>query len=295
MRSFDYSSYLMVFFLVLSVITVRGQQDLLSEEEIRERGIREMTVLRLDIKPGGVKDQVRKEVFTYDQEGKLVGRVDFGKGNSPETSAVFRYDEKGNKVFQELRQHRGNKSLSVSWEYEYDGTLVVEMHNSNTPMYKTYAYDSEGRLISEKDFNETDELVSHITYQWDEEGKLLEQTEKLQFLIRSKTYQYDSEGRKSTVHLTREHNFEGNTITREKETYEYDDQGHLAKYMYWNQEGELTTYTRYYHDPAGNLIREELGETIYVYQYDERNNLTEKKKKVRGNVTGIIQIEYKFR
>ncbi|MEZ4773678.1 MAG: hypothetical protein R3D00_10895 [Bacteroidia bacterium] len=272
-----------------------SQAEELTPEKIKKAHIRAMTTTTFQITAEGTPEKIKTEKFEYNPEGKLIGRIDYGKGSSPETSTQIRYDERGNKVFQMLVRHKDNDTLTVTWQYRYENNLISEMHNSNTAVYKAYSYDSEGRLITEKDVSPDGTIIATHSWEYDDNGLLKEETETQEFLTRTYSWQYDAKGRKTTFYFTRTHTFEGETTTREKETYEYDDKGHLAKSVYYDVSGQMKAFTRYYYDAQGLLIKEEAGDTEYLYKYDNKGNLTEKKKTIRGKVPGFVRNIYEFR
>ncbi|MDX2249570.1 MAG: hypothetical protein SF052_22490 [Bacteroidia bacterium] len=272
-----------------------AQEEELPPEKIKTAKIKSLTTTTFQVNSEGGTEKIKTERFEYDPQGKLVRRMDFGKGDFPETSTQIRYDERGNKIFQELIRHKEKDTLNVTWTYRYEDNKMVAMYNSNTPVYKTYQYDTAGRLIEEKDVDPSGKIIATHTWHYNDQGLLAEEIQSQEFLTRIYNWQYNEAGKKTIFYFTRKHTFEGETTTREKETYEYNSQGQLAKLLYYNPSGQLESFIRYYYDPQGLLIREEAGETEYAYKYDQRGNLTEKKKTVRGKVPGFVRNSYEFR
>ncbi|MEZ4828639.1 MAG: hypothetical protein R3C61_20495 [Bacteroidia bacterium] len=289
------SRFLSVFgFLMLMAVSMTGQPDGRTPESISRAGIRAMTTTTFQITSGGEIEKIKTERFEYNREGNLVRRVDYGSGNVPETSTRISYDSRGNKVSQELIRHKEKDTLHVEWQYKYEADQIVEMHNNNTDIYKTYTYDTEGRMIAETDIDAGGKMIASHTWIYDKAGLLTEEKEEQQFLIRTYTWQYDQKGRKTVLFFTRTHTFEGEVSTMEKETYEYDTAGRLAKTTRTGADGQIQAFSRMYYDPNGLLIKEETGDTEYIYKYDTKGNLTEKKKTIRGKVPGFVKNSYEF-
>ncbi len=173
--------------------------------------------------------------WKYDKDGNLVEEV---WTMSPAQERYYRFDEKGRKIEEGAREN-GEELYSYITEYDEKGNVT---RFGDTRYINTY--NEDGKLIKVTERNGQTE--TYETYEYDENGRLVRNTE----------YYYDGE------------------MSSTKE-YEYSDDGRCIKeYKSSAQEG---TYNVYELDEKGNCIKEssyENGEldSSFLYSYDKKGN-----------------------
>ena len=270
------------------------QDGRIGKDEILEKGIKSVKTDYLQVSQQGKLAKIKAEKFVYDAKGNLIGRIEYNGDDKPLTSTHIRYDEQGNQIHQKLEQYQEEKNLEVSWENIYRDGKLVEVRNSNTPAIKTFEYDQAGRVIAQKDIDANGKIFGLKNYEYDERGNLIRQKELLDFLEREFVYLYNEDNQKTRTLFTRKNTFEGGEETTEMEDYSYNTKGDLAKTVYRDRTGKITSFSQFYYNKSGKLIKEERGETQYLYKYDDKGNLIEKKKTIKGNVQLVEKIIYEF-
>jgi YD repeat-containing protein len=287
-----YSLCLLWLFVILGKLS--AQEGRLSKEVILKQGIKSVTTEYYQVSSQRGLMKVKAEKFGYDQRGNLVERMEYDRNGEPETSTRIRYDEHDQQIYQQLIQHDQNRTLEVSWLNTYEDGKIVEVKNSNTPAVKTFAYDQQGRIISQTDTDANGKVFGLKTFEYDEKGNIVKQKDVINFLERTFVHQYNQSNQKTRTVLTKENKFEGGEKTVAMEDYSYNAKGKLAKTVFRDNSGSIQAFSQFYYDKSGKLIKEEKGETHFLYKYDDRGNLIEKKKTIKGKVQLVEKIIYAF-
>ncbi len=204
--------------------------------------------------------------FTYDASGNITSQTD-AKGNTttfqynsqnqltkvidPDGNATsYTYDKNGNKT--SMTDANGN---TTSYEYNYNGQLIQVKDALGS--ITSYAYGSTGDIGCPSCGSGVDKLTvvmdakgNTTTYDYDQEGRLIKDTDPLKNVI---TYSYDAKG-----NLTSKTDANGNTIT-----YSYDGLGRLLKKTYPDTTTQSFTY-----DAKGNIITAANKNISYTFTYD---------------------------
>lgn len=151
----------------------------------------------------------------YDEEGRLIESNSFGDFNLKQT---FKYDEKGNLI---------ESSDGYFYKYNEKGNMIEEYYDGFFQRKRTFIYDEKGRKI---EMNSKDGLFSKMTYKYDKQENLIEESwyEMDGSLSEKRTYKYD-EKRNITEMII--YIPDGNLYIERLSsyTYEYDDKGNWIK------------------------------------------------------------------
>jgi len=236
--------------------------------------------------------------YMYDENGNLKnneGPFDLRILGFDDYSSVYandylncEFDDAGKLVLANLIVRE--KTIAViTPEYDEKGNIVKVTTLGKKKTYtQAYEYDDQNRLISKSSetyyFDEYGnfskmELITHYTYSYDENGRLVEETSKRpssQYPVKT-TYCYNDAGKvtEKTIWSVSSNNLIWHSSDYKNvvynasrtTTYTYDENGNLTLESY------LTNYTEYFYDDNGYLVKEteKLGEKFYdrVYVNDE--------------------------
>lgn len=264
----------------------------------------------------GIKERTETVTsYVYDDQGRIQRIVpDKQEGSISLQPISFHYDERGRKtstVTSTAADYRpdvaagggpfealnfppnlpgGGTSTTIYDDHDRPTRVEIRNAKSDLVMHATRTYDSQGRVIEEKQFH--DNLTAMVTPEANE--KILQESglspEQFATLLQAElpklmgghdesfevSYAYDANGRLS--HTSRR-------IFNEQEEIEttYNDHGDI--------DSEITGTTRI---PAVDGTRPNSGqspysEVQYSYKYDERGNWTEKAIAYRSSPEGSLQ------
>lgn len=150
-----------------------------------------------------------RTVYTYDEQGKLLTQVGYGRQDIRTSYWEYSYDEQGNRIL----------------------SSYTDMDGVNTWRY-TYTYDENGRIVTESIFfpyfsKEGHQKLGYYTYSYDASGllmkKLWTETQGSYFVHNDYYYSYNEAGLLTEVKEIDEHGKEDGLIT-----YTYDAQNRLT-------------------------------------------------------------------
>lgn len=221
-----------------------------------------------------------KFVFHYDEEGRLVEQLFYGKWEGQwanEEQRLYTYDEKGRLTTVSTYSLEEKNVAPTRERVEYDdkgriSLWTLEMYDKEREEWsqfthggtRKYEYDAQGNVISntygiyslslngkfrprmrsEMEYDKLGRLTIQRDYRYD--MKVLDGEKQLQH---KDYYTYDQQGHlTSIVKDGLDNNYNGT------EHYTYDQQGHLTSIV---TEGGTKTPKKeeYYYDPHGNLIQ----------------------------------------
>lgn len=215
-----------------------------------------------------------KFVFHYDEEGRLVEQLYYGKWDGEWANGeqrLYSYDESG-RVVMKTNYSLDEKNVEPSREQvEYDdmGRISLWKYEQERDEWyvptwsgiQKYAYDDQGNLISntfssplqngtfrerkrsEMEYDKEGRLIIQRDYRYD--MKVLNGEKQLQHTDR---YTYDKQGHLTTIVKDGLDSYYNGT-----EHYTYDKQGRITSHV---REGHgIPQKEEYYYDPHSNLIQ----------------------------------------
>lgn len=220
-----------------------------------------------------------KFVFHYDEEGRLVEQLYYGKWDGEWANGeqrLYVYDEKGrvttvstysleekNVAPTRERVEYDDKGRISMWTLEMYDKKREEWYGFTSGGTRKYEYDAQGNVISntyginalslngefrpqmrsEMEYDKKGRLTIQRDYRYD--MKVLDGEKQLQHTDR---YTYDKQGRLTTIVKDGLDSYYNGT-----EHYTYDKQGRIASHV---REGHgIPQKEEYYYDPHGNLIQ----------------------------------------
>lgn len=174
---------------------------------------------------GEVESLVENE---YDAQGRVASSSQFDEGEELSQKNVFEYDEDGKVLKKGCFYGEGSPEYATRYVYE-DGKLVREdSYNEDEFDFteKSYEYDENGRLKCQTDYDEDGKVMYRYTRDYDENDRLAKMLYEEVMANDSRTYlfSYDENGRK-IKDLT--YNFNDKLIA--KSYYVYDEEGRLIE------------------------------------------------------------------
>jgi hypothetical protein len=142
---------------------------------------------------------ISKYVYEYDSNGNKIGKLEYDSNGSLETKTIYKYDSNENKVEESEYESDGSLSSKNIYEYDSNGNMVEESNynpEGSTDGKSFYEYDSIGNKIKEIHDSLIDGMkikmgTSHL---YDRENRLIEEREfgESQELLDGKTqYEYE--------------------------------------------------------------------------------------------------------
>lgn len=167
----------------------------------------------------------------------------------------------------------GNSSPFSEIEEEYSIELplyqLTEYKNlAGTYKYSDFVFDDSGRVSEKK---ESGSSRGTITYKYDEQGRVLSETDTNSYGYETTDYTYDEQGEIATVSESSDYSIRGGNVFQY--TYERDDQNRIVK---------MTTV---------NTASEDLNTCVYAYEYDDFGNVS-KETQTTSNSTYILECSY---
>ena len=150
-----------------------------------------------------------EEYNEYDSMGNCINKKIYYDGDL-EWDEYNTYDSFGNIISQELlKYYDDGDSSTYYYEYEYDGNnnLIKMTRTQPSLAWVEYVYDSDNKLILEKEYDDTFEYEMSAYYEYEYENKSL---------LKKTRYTRDEEGNYFSVEVIE---------------YEYDVDGFLVKEM----------------------------------------------------------------
>ena len=201
-----------------------------------------------------------KESYVFDGEGNVYSKYD-GKTNE---TTYYEYDHAGRCMASTTKDSTGNTVASYKYQYnELNQLSKLSCSVAGVTFSTTYTYDGDGRAKTT--------LVSSgkiLTNTYDNLGRLT--TKSWNFAMPYTTtlsYHPGANGNQSTLLATYQNDND------DAYEYEYDENGNITKITQGN------IVIDYYYDPAGQLTREDNGQTnqTITYEYDPYGNLLYKR------------------
>jgi len=241
-------------------------------------------------------DEVLNEFITYQQlfneAGKTILTAAWESNGILQNKSTYTYDEKGNRIAEEIFLDEEN--ISEHWTYIYDeeGKLVkkaveyadgsISSYQKNIEPENTYKWiatdeagELEGREISK--YNDKELLLINI--EEDDEG----------FEMLRKEFDYDENG--NMIAQTIYENEEPSS----KEMMQYDENNNLIQSVRLSPNGNKISETKYCYDQNNNLSHRDINEEIRVaYTYDAKGNQIEVKQSNLQTDLNSSLVQFKY-
>ncbi|TVR32707.1 MAG: hypothetical protein EA404_06855 [Spirochaetaceae bacterium] len=120
------------------------------------------------------------DLYSYDSDGNLLERARYGPGGLPRWRTQYEHDSVQNRVLWETYYSDGRLLRQGEEQYDQEGRLVREVHRDEiqeTYQEVRYAYDQQGRPISERISDSEGSLRSVRRIRYDDFGNIAEETE----------------------------------------------------------------------------------------------------------------------
>lgn len=147
------------------------------------------------------------DLYSYDSDGNLLERARYGPGGVPRWWTQYEHDTAQNRMLWTTYYSDGRILRQGEEQYDEDGRLALEVHRDEvkeTYQEVRYAYDTQGRPISERTSDSDGSLLSVRRIRYDELGNIAEETES-RFdgtLTRRVLYQYRYDERGNWIERT---------------------------------------------------------------------------------------------
>ncbi|MDC7219693.1 MAG: hypothetical protein PQJ59_07125 [Spirochaetales bacterium] len=175
------------------IVNYRGSGDLLFEEkyELDEKG----NILKAKLFDS--EGLTSYTVYTYDDNGLLIGEEYYNHRDLYLSGSRFEYDKKNNKVLWESLDE--NKSLVLKAEYIYKGDDLIKV-SFLTPLNKDdgsldYSYRDD-KVIKEVSINGSGKEERRTEYEYDDDMMIVSKIFQLGRLSRVNEMEYDNMGQK---------------------------------------------------------------------------------------------------
>lgn len=222
-------------------------------------------------------------VYSYDAEGRSTGYEDYTPGLDTPRKHIYFLDANGNRTEYRMVQPTGSPA-DERYLYKYDdkGNKVGEelYHKKSLVSRNENVYNETGRLISQTIYNPDGSVAAKISNAFTPDGKPSERTrhdgDLLTYRVR---YKYDAKGRLVEIETAGSYvemdSSEDRYVTG-RVIYVYKDKDRLKEALTYNPDGSL---------------RERV-----VFDYDSQGNWTKRTRRVPGTVNKKevpAQVEYR--
>lgn len=134
--------------------------------------------------------------YSYDDSGKLIEKVTVDEDGETELREVFEY--KGDQLVSHvITDGEDNPVVSEEFGYNDKGQVIMQIRDDNETgeYFKLMVeYNEDGRKVSEKIFDEDDELVETTWFEEDENGRVIQTVEENSLRRHEKHFFFDDQG-----------------------------------------------------------------------------------------------------
>lgn len=209
------------------------------------------TVYSVKEKFGEIQKENISRVYSYryNNNGNLIELIEYNSDGKLNVKETIKYDEKMNKKSHLVsRPDFGGGGTQYVYSYKYDnrGNKIEceeQWNEGRSSERDTYQYDKNGRLIEEKQFNSSGVLEN--SYLYDKSGNKIEK------------YWYDK-------------NNKNNSVGKHKWVYKYNVSGDVLEEVRYKLDGSLSQKRTYKYDTRRNKVEEE----YYIYSKKYKQTLT---------------------
>ena len=225
-----------------------------------------------------------------------------------------------------------NGNIRVMYTYSHlaediivkDNILVSYQKKGKPIKHIDYIFDRKGFLLVENKYNDEDILDISSIYDYDEHGRIIEETlaEGGKYQLGRQEYEYNKNGKQSKLTV-----YDNKDSLKNRIFYNYDSLGNLSSEKAYNKIGGIIKEIYYQYDERGNQIfvdnrktgiysnkpyqeimefnngnkliyksytREDTLIWVYIAQYNKNDSLIyEEVKNGHGEITSYSSLEYK--
>ena len=183
------------------------------------------------------------------------------------------YNQRGQLLYRCGYDERGNRAWYHILSYDSDGRQTgIRSYNANGEEtgYVEYLYDEKGRIIQDAGYS-ANGTISKVTYEYDEEGNVVQSYEDEEDI----EFSYDAQGNvieqrwpgENGLVMTFTYNEQGQNIRTDEykgdeylgyTIYEYDERGNQISENTYNSANELTEKVVMEWDENGNMLSENI-------------------------------------
>lgn len=273
-------------FLLVCVVSISAQKmkDSAFREKIKKAKIATKTNYFSFIDKPELGDFITEKRY-YDKEGKDTLIESFSITDSKVFSKIEKkYDEKGNIL--ELKNYRFIPTINGPTQSNKEqGLLNINENTAQSGYFEleqriVYELKEKGNLLERKEYNSKGELEKEFKskYTYSSDGKLLQEInyDNSDTEYSSNNYTYDQKGNKTSYIYS-----DSNGKLKQKEEYFFDSSGNEIKQLAYKQDGILKYQTYNKYDEKGNKKEkyEFDGDSVllnkYFFSYDNNNNMIE--------------------
>ncbi len=226
-------------------------------------------------------EPIEKELYTFSRKYDFKNRtslVQFYISDSIRDKSGTQnfYDKKGRKIMTTSYDKDGSEKGKIIYSYSNLGRRIQKTYPRDTTSYfETITYNSKSKFQTTIKRSSGGKFINHIAKKYDEAGNEIE------------TFINDSLGN-TLIRVEKSYDKKGNIVINKMSDYEYQTSDFSkSNYNSYNDEIDRTRYKI-----VGNDTVESAEITYFKYQYDERDNI--KEKRVISNDSIFQIIKYKF-
>ena len=183
-----------------------------------------------------------KNIFKYDEKGKLIEENIYKSNGRLDTKKTFKYDDKGNEIEDDLYKSDGSLDSKYTYKYDEAGNEIeckVYKSDNNLEHKYIYKYDQKGNQIERSGYKSDGSISYKSTSKYDDNGKKTEDVYyyKSDINFTDKTlFKYDDKG-----NLIESNTFKFDSTLKIKRNFEviYDVNGNWIKRTYFKGEGKI--------------------------------------------------------
>ena len=179
------------------------------------------------------------QIFTYNEDEKLVQAVSYDADGRPTATVEIPYDENGNPLKSvNYRSDTGEISTSDK-TYDENGVLTqVRNYRAGTYFTLVYEYDSQGRISTIEEYDADNRLGQIMLYEYDGDSDLVSVMKGCDpdgSLLYYAEYEYDADGNRTLVN-----SYDADGTLNSSTKIIYDSNGERIGQEWYDSAGNLT-------------------------------------------------------
>ncbi|WP_297332986.1 hypothetical protein [Flavobacterium sp.] len=234
-------------------------------------------VLNVKMEPGETKHENPAEhnkEMHFNEEGMLILEKKNTSAGGPFEQTKYNGREHKTEIIQFVNNAPGIKT-ELAWDETGKlNTQIARRNPDNSQIDRKVMRYEKGLLAEKTSYNQVDNPIDRVTYEYDKKGNLLVENLYLgtEYIQIKNAYQYDNKNRKKAE---KRYDKDGNVLYTTR--YEYDGDKLSLKEV-TNKDGEVEYSEKSVYDKKGNLLTKtsydnfDKSETEELYTYDDKGN-----------------------